>query len=409
MQSKHRPVPANPHLNDLQPYPFEKLAALKAGVTPPTDKRPIFLSVGEPQHPAPDFIKDVVAANIGGLSKYPATTGSLELREAIANWASRRFRLHAGLLDPERNVLPVNGTREALFSFAHCIVDDSADALVLMPNPFYQIYEGAAFLAGATPYYLNATAETGFAPDFDAVPDDVWRRCQLLYICSPGNPTGAVIGLDVLQRLITLAAKHNFVIASDECYSEIYFDELHPPTGLLEAAAEMGEGDFRNCIVFHSLSKRSSLPGMRSGFVAGDAAIIEKYKLYRTYHGCAMSPTFQAASLAAWSDEKHVVANRDLYRKKFEAVLRVLKPIMNVQCPDAGFYLWPQTPIPDQQFARDLFGSYNLTVLPGSYLSRPIRGTDPGANRVRMALVASLDECMEAAERLKEYVQEITK
>ena len=399
----------NRHLSELQPYPFEKLAALKAGVTPPADKRAIFLSVGEPQHPAPDFIKDVVAANIGGLSKYPATTGSLELREAIANWASRRFRLHAGLLDPEKNILPVNGTREALFSFAHCMVDAKPDALVLMPNPFYQIYEGAAFLAGAKPYYLNSTAETGFIPDYDAVPEDIWQRCQLLYICSPGNPTGAVLGYEVLHKLIGLAAKYNFVLASDECYSEIYCDELHPPAGLLEAAAEEGEGRFKNCVVFHSLSKRSSLPGMRSGFVAGDANIIDRYRLYRTYHGCAMSPTFQAASIAAWNDEKHVIANRDLYRKKFEAMLRILEPVMNVQRPDAGFYLWPETPIDDQEFARGLFGRYNLTVLPGSYLSRPIGGIDPGANRVRMALVASLEECIEAAERLKDYVQEINK
>lgn len=402
----------NPHLLELQPYPFEKLAKLKEGVNPPGSLRPLFLSIGEPQHAAPDFISEVILKNIGGLSKYPATIGSADLRKVITEWLSRRFRIPASLLDPERHVLPVTGTREALFSIVQCIVDTSKSAqppLVLMPNPFYQIYEGAAYLAGAKPYFINASPETGWLPDYDSVPDEVWRRCQLLFICSPGNPTGAVVDYATMQKLLQLSVKYNFVIASDECYSEIYFDDAAPPPGLLEVEAKIGHGHFENCLVFHSLSKRSSLPGMRSGFVAGDAKILDKYRLYRTYHGCAMSPTFQAASVAAWSDEKHVQANRQLYRRKFDEVLKILQPVMNVQRPDAGFYLWPETPTPDEQFARGLFERYNLTVLPGSYLSREVNGVNPGANRLRMALVASMEETIEAAERMRDYMMEISK
>jgi N-succinyldiaminopimelate aminotransferase len=395
----------NPHLAQLQPYPFEKLMKLKAGAVPPQNLAHIALSIGEPQHPAPDFVKQEIAHNLEGLSKYPLTTGSLELRQAIADWLTRRFRLYPGLMDPEKNILPVNGTREALFAIAHAVVEPKPDALILMPNPFYQIYEGAAFLAGAQPYYINATAKTNFVPEFDSVPEDVWKRCQLLYLCSPGNPTGSVLSPETTWKLIERATKYGFVIASDECYSEIYFDELHPPPGLLEVEAEAGNGKFENCLVFHSLSKRSNLPGMRSGFVAGDARLIDKFRLYRTYHGSSMSPPYQAASVAAWRDEQHVIENRKLYKQKFDAVLNILQPVMNVQRPDAGFYLWPETPMSDEEFARELFRRYNLTVLPGSYLSREAHGINPGANRVRMALVASVDECIEAANRIKDFLK----
>jgi N-succinyldiaminopimelate aminotransferase len=395
----------NPHLAELQPYPFEKLNKLKAGVTPPADLQHIALSIGEPQHPAPDFVKKEVANNLDGLSKYPLAAGSPALRQAIAEWVTKRFRLHEALIDPERNVLPCTGTREALFAIAQTVVEPKPDALVLMPNPFYQIYEGAALLSGAKPYYINATAETNFAPDFDSVPEDVWKRCQLLYLCSPGNPTGQVLSPEKTWKLIERATKYGFVIASDECYSEIYFDELRKPPGLLEVEAEAGNGKFENCLVFHSLSKRSNLPGMRSGFVAGDARLIDKFRLYRTYHGAAMSPPFQAASIAAWGDEKHVIENRKLYKQKFDAVLEILQPVMNVQRPDAGFYLWPETPVPEEEFARELFRRYNLTVLPGTYLSRHAHGIDPGANRVRMALVASQEECVEAARRIRDFIK----
>jgi N-succinyldiaminopimelate aminotransferase len=398
----------NPHLSELQPYPFEKLAKLKGDKKPPADLPAILLSVGEPQHPAPDFVKGVIDANLAGLSKYPVTTGSIELRTAIADWVSRRFRIAQGLLDPERNVIPVNGTREALFSIVQCLVDPTRpDPLVLMPNPFYQIYEGAALLSGAQPYYINATAATDWNPDYDTVPDDVWQRCQLLFLCVPGNPTGSVPPYATLNKLVELADRFDFTIVSDECYSEIYFDDLAPPPGLLEVCAEEGRGNFERCLIFHSLSKRSSLPGMRSGFVAGDASLIDKYRLYRTYHGCAMSPVFQAVSTAAWRDEKHVIANRELYRKTFAEVLDILQPVMDIRRPDAGFYLWAHTPIPDEQFAATLFERYNLTVLPGSYLSRTAHGLNPGADYVRMALVATLEETIEAAKRLRAYMTEI--
>jgi N-succinyldiaminopimelate aminotransferase len=302
-------------------------------------------------------------------------------------------------------VLPVAGTREALFAFAQAVVDRSTKPLVLSPNPFYQIYEGAALLAGAEPWFLNTTAENGFLPDLDAVPAEVWQRCQLIYLCTPGNPTGAVADVAYLQQLIGLADEHDFVIASDECYSELYFDEATPPPGLLQAAAAMGRSDYQRCVVFHSLSKRSNLPGLRSGFVAGDAEVLARFLKYRTYHGCALPPPTQAASIAAWNDEAHVQANRDLYRQKFDAVLAILKPVLKVERPDAGFYLWPETPISDIDFAQQLFAQQHVTVLPGSYLSRDAHGGNPGAGRVRMALVAELDECIEAAERIRRFVE----
>ena len=395
----------NPHLSKLQPYPFEKLARLKHGIQPPAGKPHIALSIGEPQHPTPRLISDTLIAHLSGLGNYPATKGIAPLRQAIADWLSARFRLPAGAVDAEAQVLPVNGTREALFSFAQCLVDPAGQPLVLMPNPFYQIYEGAALLAGAEPYFLNATAETGFLPDFDAVPDEVWARCQLLYICSPGNPTGAVTGEATQRKLIELAERFDFVIAADECYSELYADEAHPPQGLLQTAWAMGNTEFKRCVVFHSLSKRSNAPGLRSGFVAGDAAILEKYLLYRTYHGCALSLPVQQASLAAWRDEANVVENRAIYRAKFAAVVEILGPVLDVAIPPAGFYLWPRVPVENGEvFTRELFARQNVTVLPGGYLSREAFGVNPGFKHVRMALVAPLAECVEAALRIKEFV-----
>jgi N-succinyldiaminopimelate aminotransferase len=394
----------NPDMSQLQPYPFERLAQLYADVERPAGPGAISLSIGEPQHATPGFITEEVITHLHGLSKYPTTRGQPELRSAIAAWLMQRFELPAGSIDPQRHVLPVNGTREALFAFAQCSIDRSRNPLVLMPNPFYQIYEGAALLAGAQPWFLNTTRETGYRPDFDAVPAAVWERCQLLYICSPGNPTGAVIGLHQLQQLLELADRHDFVIASDECYSELYPDETAPPPGLLQAAAAAGREDFSRCMVFHSLSKRSNAPGLRSGFVAGDAALIENFLRYRTYHGCAMPPATQAASTRAWQDEAHVRENRALYRNKFSAVLEILAPVLEVQAPEAEFYLWPQVPESDTGFAHDLLAQQNVAVLPGSYLSRTVNGSNPGSGHVRLALVAPFEDCVEAAMRIKSYL-----
>ena len=388
----------NPDLQRLQPYPFEKLRALLADLKAPVDRSPIALSIGEPRHPAPEFVMRVLAENLDKLSNYPLTRGSDALRETIARWLQRRFHLQG--VDAQRQVLPVNGTREALFAFAQAVVAREPDSLVLCPNPFYQIYEGAALLAGATPGFINCTAENGFLPDFDAVPEAAWTRCQLLYICSPGNPTGAVMPMEQLQQLVRLSHQYDFVIASDECYSEIYDDESGPPPGLLQACAAMGEHDYRNCVVFHSLSKRSNLPGLRSGFVAGDADLLQQFLLYRTYHGCAMPGHHQLASVAAWSDEGHVIDNRQRYRDKFDAVVAILDDVLEVTRPDAGFYLWPRTPIDEQDFARELYGGEHVTVLPGSYLARESGGDNPGKGRVRMALVAEFPECVEAAQRI---------
>jgi N-succinyldiaminopimelate aminotransferase len=396
----------NPDLDRLQAYPFERLGALLRGVAPPRDLPPIPLSLGEPRHPTPAFIPQALVAHLQGLATYPATRGTGPLRAAIADWLTRRFSLPAGSVDPERHVLPVNGTREALFAFAQAVVDRRRDARVLMPNPFYQIYEGAAFLAGATPWYVPCEASTGFLPDFDAVPPQAWDRCQLVYLCSPGNPTGAVLAMETLEALIERADRHDFVIAADECYSEIYPDEAAPPPGLLQAAARMGRTGWERCVVFHSLSKRSSVPGMRSGFVAGDARVIERFLLYRTYHGCAMPPPVQAASAAAWADEHHVAENRALYRRKLDAVLEVLSPVLDVRRPDGAFYLWPRVAGDETAFARDLFARKGVTVLPGRYLSRPAEGADPGRGRLRLALVAPLDDCVEAAGRIRDFLAE---
>ncbi|WP_339486114.1 succinyldiaminopimelate transaminase [Pseudomonas sp. EL_65y_Pfl2_R95] len=399
----------NDALNQLQPYPFEKLRALLGSATPNPEKKAIALSIGEPKHRSPDFVAKALSDNLEQLAVYPTTLGIPALREAIANWASQRFHLAAGSLDPAHNVLPVNGTREALFAFTQTLVKRAQPGeqpgYVVSPNPFYQIYEGAAFLAGAEPHYLPCLEAHGFNPDFAAVSDDVWQRCQILFLCSPGNPTGALIPLDTLKKLIELADRFDFVIASDECYSELYFDEANPPAGLLTACAELGRNDFKRCVVFHSLSKRSNLPGLRSGFVAGDADILKSFLLYRTYHGCAMPVQTQLASIAAWTDEAHVRANRDLYREKFDAVLDILEGVLDVQRPDGGFYLWAKTPTDDEQFCRDLYVQEHVTVVPGSYLSRSVKGNNPGANRVRMALVAPLAQCVEAAERIRDFVK----
>ncbi len=396
----------NTALNQLQPYPFEKLRALLGGVTPAADKRAIALSIGEPKHTSPAFVAKALADNLDQMAVYPTTLGLPALREAIAHWCERRFGVPAGWLDAARHVLPVNGTREALFSFTQAVVERSDDGLIISPNPFYQIYEGAALLAGAKPHYLACLDSNGFNPDFDAVPADVWQRCQILFLCSPGNPTGALVPLETLKKLIALADQHDFVIAADECYSELYFDEQSPPPGLLSACAELGRSDFKRCVVFHSLSKRSNLPGLRSGFVAGDAEILKAFLLYRTYHGCAMPVQTQLASIAAWNDEAHVRDNRDLYREKFDAVLDILAPVLDVQKPDGGFYLWAKVPgNDDAAFCRGLFEQQHVTVVPGSYLSREVDGVNPGAGRVRMALVAPLAECVEAAKRIRTFIE----
>ncbi|MBJ6611410.1 MAG: succinyldiaminopimelate transaminase [Candidatus Thiothrix moscowensis] len=396
----------NSDLARLQPYPFEKIRTLLQGVAP-ADLPAVSLAMGEPKHPTPDFIHQAVVANMAGFANYPLTKGIPALREAIAGWLTRRFQLPPGSVDAEQHVLPVNGTREALFAFAQTVVERRADATVVMPNPFYQIYEGAALLAGAEPVFLPCTEDNGFIPDFAAVPDAVWQRCQLLYICSPGNPTGAVMPLETLRQVLELAEKHDFIIASDECYSELYFDEDQPPPGLLQAAAQMGNTAWKRCVVFHSLSKRSNAPGMRSGFVAGDAAVLKQFLLFRTYHGCAMPPPFQVASIAAWNDETHVQVNRALYRQKFAAVMEILAPVLDVKLPQASFYLWPVTPVDDETFTRELFARAHVNVVPGSYLSRDVNGLNPGRNRVRLALVASLEECTEAAERIRRVTENL--
>jgi len=398
----------NQNLSKLQPYPFEKLARLKDGIKPPPGLKPISLAIGEPKHPTPQFITASLTAHSKDVAIYPTTLGSFTLRKAIADWLIQRFILPIESINPHTHILPVNGTREALFAFAQAVINlhdiNNEAPLVMLPNPFYQIYEGAALLAGATPRFLSCTSTNNFLPNFDEVSAEEWQRCQLLYLCSPANPTGAILDLSLLQKLISLADEYNFIIAADECYSEIYQDELQPPPGLLQAAAAMGRTDYKNCVIFHSLSKRSNCPGLRSGFVAGDANILSHFLLYRTYHGCAMPLQVQAASEAAWSDEVHVVQNRKLYRAKFAAVAEILQPAVTVTIPPAGFYLWLETPNSDTEFARNLFAQEHVTVLPGSFLSREVAGVNPGQNHVRIALVSSLEECIEAAHRIRRYI-----
>jgi N-succinyldiaminopimelate aminotransferase len=387
------------------PYPFEKLAALKNGIVPPAELSPISLSIGEPRHAPPDFIFDTLAANRDRFSTYPKAAGLAEFRRSAAGWLTRRYGLPDGMLNPDTQVLPVNGTREALFAFVQAAVDPAGDPLVLMPNPCYQIYEGGALLAGAEPGYLDTTAGTGFLPDLDRVDPRDWDRCQLLFLCSPGNPTGAVMSLDYLERAIELADRHDFLIAADECYADIYLHDAEPPPGLLQACARIGRTGAERCIVFHSLSKRSNVPGMRSGFVAGDEKAMAAYRLYRTYHGCAVPEAVQLASIPAWDDEAHVLANRRQYQAKFAAVVPILEPVLDVFAPPASFYVWAGVPGSDEDFARDLFASQNVTVLPGSYLSRPGPDGDPGAGRVRISLVAELDVCVDAAQRIARFLE----
>ena len=397
----------NPLLNKLQPYPFERLKQLFASVQPNENYAPISLGIGEPRHATPELVLNALSGATKALSAYPATAGLPELRQACVNWMQRRYGV---TLDAATQVLPVNGSREALFAFAQTVIDPTkAHATVVCPNPFYQIYEGAALLAGATPYYAPSDPQLNFNVNWDKVPQEVWRNTQLLFVCSPGNPTGAVMPLADWQKLFELSDQYGFVIASDECYSEIYFRE-EPPLGGLEAAIQLGRTDFKNLVAFTSLSKRSNVPGMRSGFVAGDAAILKQFLLYRTYHGSAMSGMVQAASVAAWNDEAHVIANRAMYREKFAAVTPMLAEVMEVRLPDAGFYLWAAVPEKDgvrddQAFARELLSQYNVTVLPGSYLAREAHGFNPGAGRIRMALVAETDECVQAAQRIVQFIQ----
>ncbi|MBL4622941.1 MAG: succinyldiaminopimelate transaminase [Immundisolibacteraceae bacterium] len=389
----------NPGLDKLHPYPFEKLSGLLAGL--PAQAR-FDLSIGEPKHPTPEFITKSLLGNLNGLASYPKIIGDADLRDAIADWLQQRFTLAAGI-NAKTQVLPVNGTREALFAIAQCLVDPGSQSLVLMPNPGYQIYEGAALLSGAEPIYLPLLPELGFNPDYSAVSDQTWQRARLLYLCSPGNPCGGVIPAKTLQQLIELSNRHNFVIAADECYSEIYSDEDQPPVGLLEAAVQMGQSDFRNCLVFHSLSKRSNVPGMRSGFVAGDEALISTFRRYRTYHGCAMAPPFQAASAAAWRDEHHVKLNRRLYREKFDSALTILQDYP-VSQPDGGFYLWIPTPIDDQEFAKSLYHQQGVKVIPGSFLGREQYGLNPAGGYIRCALVAEKSDCDQAIKLIAELL-----
>jgi len=391
----------NPDLDRLQPYPFQKLAALFREVRPSAAHRAISLSIGEPKHATPQFIRDALTANLAGLANYPTTSGSDALRSTIAAWLASRYDI--SMPDVESQVLPVNGSREALFAFAQAVIDRSRnDPVVVCPNPFYQIYEGAALLAGATPCFLNMLPEDGYALNFGQLPADAWKRTQLVYVCSPGNPNGHVMPLSEWKVLFEMSDRHGFVIASDECYSEIYFES--PPLGALQAARQLGRSEYRNLVVFSSLSKRSNVPGMRSGFVAGDAKVLERFMLYRTYHGSAMNPAVQAASIAAWNDETHVAENRRLYAEKIGKAAEILKPVLPVALPEAGFYLWIRTPIGDTAFAQALYRDYNVAVLPGSYLARTAQGANPGENFVRLALVANVDETVEAAQRIAKFV-----
>ena len=407
MRPRGASVPhVNPDLERLQTYPFQKLNALLEGVTPDPSRKLIPLYIGEPKHPTPEFIKSTLVGALGGLASYPLTIGTPQLREAIAGWVKRRYHLDS--VDPATEVIPVTGSREALFAIAQTIVDATRpDPVVVCPNPFYQIYEGAALLAGATPHYLNSLSANRYAFDYDQIPDAVWRRTQLIYVCSPGNPTGYVMPLADWKRLFELSDRYGIVIASDECYSEIYFDEGRPPLGALDAARQLGRKGNRRLVMFSSLSKRSNVPGMRSGFVAGDPEILKKYLLYRTYHGCAMSLPVQEASVAAWNDEAHVVENRRLYREKFAAAINILRPAMEVEMPDAAFYIWLRTSIPDTEFAKRLYQQQAVSVLPGSYLGRESGGVNPGANRVRIALVSSTEECIESARRIRAFVESL--
>ncbi len=398
----------NPRLASLLPYPFERLRALLAGATPRAGIPHISMSIGEPRHTPPAFIIEAIRNALPSIGSYPATLGIPEFRRAAAGALTRRYGLPAGALDPESMVLPVNGTREALFAFAQTVVDGTGKEprpAVVMPNPFYQIYEGAALLAGAEPVFLNATVDNHYVPDLDAVPDAIWRRCQLLFLCNPGNPAGAVLSLDYLRKALGLAERFGFVIAADECYADIYPEDSNPPPGLLQAALAAGHRSFERCVVFHSLSKRSSVPGLRSGVVAGDPGLLKAFLLYRTYHGGAMPPPTQLASIQAWNDDAHVRTNRELYRQKFREVLPILSDVLEVTEPEGAFYLWPEVG-DDEQFTRQLFEEQHVTLLPGSYLARETGQGNPGKGRVRISLVAGVDECVEAAKRIRAFHRE---
>jgi len=397
----------NPALARLHPYPFERLRALLAGAQAPAHLAHISMSIGEPRHAPPQFVLDALISNLATLGSYPSTLGVPQLRNAAAAWLTRRFKLPTGAINPETMLLPVTGTREALFAFVQAMTDPGRNPpdnpLIVMPNPFYQIYEGAALLAGAEPWFMGNDRGNEYLPDLDGVPEEIWRRCQVLFLCSPGNPTGAVAGIGYLRRALELADRFDFVVAADECYSEIYLDEANPPPGLLQAAIAAGHSNFERCMVFHSLSKRSSVPGLRSGFVAGDAQLIKAFLLYRTYHGCAMPIFAQLASVPAWEDDRHVVENRRLYREKFAGVLPILRNVMDVAAPEASFYLWPSVEN-DERFTRELFERQHVTVLPGSYIGRDMPGGNPGRGHVRISLVASVAESVEAAQRIRDYV-----
>ncbi|MBK7364444.1 MAG: succinyldiaminopimelate transaminase [Nitrosomonas sp.] len=397
----------NPLLRSLQPYPFQKLSHLLEGITANTALTPINLHIGEPKHETPAFILTELGNKLDGIASYPTTLGSKWLRASIATWLVQRYQLTA--IDSETEIIPVNGSREALFAFAQTVIDSKTaeQPIVVCSNPFYQIYEGAALLAGAKPYFINAFAEHDFALDYEQLPQAIWARTQLIYVCSPNNPTGRVMTLDEWQQLFELSDRYGFVIASDECYSEIYFDEQNPPLGGLQAAQQLGRSKFTRLVVFTSLSKRSNVPGLRSGFVAGDSSILKDFLLYRTYHGSAMNPAVQAASTIAWSDEQHVIENRRIYHEKFKDALAILNGCLPAKMPDAGFYLWVRTPINDQDFTQMLYRDYNVIVLPGSYLGREAHGFNPGENFVRIALVAPLAECSQAMQRIKECISQI--
>ncbi|MGA7540517.1 MAG: succinyldiaminopimelate transaminase [Steroidobacteraceae bacterium] len=402
----------NPLLSRLPPYPFERLARLKAGVSAPAALEPIDMGVGEPRHEPPQEVLKTLRDNLHRLGTYPSTVGLPELRAACARWLERRYRLPGGAVDPATMVLPVSGTREALFAFVQAALDrepgsDPAggEPLVLMPNPCYQIYEGAALLAGARPHFLDTTAANGYIPDLGAVPESIWRRCQVLFLCSPGNPTGKVLSLELLRGAIALAQRYDFIIAADECYTELYLEGRSPPPGLLQASLASGCGSFERCIVFHSLSKRSSLPGLRSGFICGDPRIVARFLLYRTYHGTAMPVPTQLASVTAWQDDEYAARNRRLYQEKFERVLPILTPHLEVEKPDGAFYLWPHVGGDDERFARELYASQAVTVLPGSYLARTGPDGNPGAGRVRISLVHPVEKCVQAAERIRDFIR----
>lgn len=400
----------NPKLEKLKPYPFERLRILLADAKPDSNQELIRWSIGEPSGAPPPFVLDVLRGSLASLGNYPTTQGTRELREAIAAWLCNRFKIKQELIDPDRHVIPVSGTREALFSIAQAVVEPDKSPYVVSPNPFYQIYEGACLLSGGQLHFMNLKEENSFNPDFSEVPESIWKQCSLVYVCSPSNPTGACLTYNEWKKLIDLSQKYGLVIAADECYSEIYRDESSPPVGLLQAAVQAGLNDFKNCLVFHSLSKRSNLPGLRSGFVAGDAEILSKYLLYRTYHGCTMAEPVQKASAAAWRDEEHVIANRLSYRKNFEAVIKTVDAdgSLGLKQPEGAFYFWFKTPVAEERFCFELFEKEHLHVLPGSYLSRETNGINPGANRVRMALVASTENCLEGAVRLKRYLDSIS-